>query len=59
VPRNYKELTLLGEFFTLCNLMYRVVSFPLNFTNILAQVQFGSRGPADIKILYIFVDEIL
>ena len=46
------------HFFSLCNLMYRTVTVPLNSINILEKEQFGSGGLAEIKILYNIMDEI-
>ena len=40
--------------------MNRTVTVPLNYNNILAQEEFGSgKGLSDVKIQYIFMDEIL
>ena len=54
-----KDLRYWEHFFSVCNVMYRTVSVPLNSTNILAQEQFGSGDLAEIKILYNFMDDIL
>jgi len=60
VPGNYRGLLCYWEHFvSLCNLMYRTVTVPLNSINILAQQQFGSGGLAEVKILYNFMDEIV
>ena len=57
---NYTGLSCYWEhFFSLCNLMYRTETVPLNSINILAQEQFGSGGQAEVKILYNFMGKIL
>jgi hypothetical protein len=40
--------------------LYRAVTVPLNYNNILEQGQFGSgKGLSDVKIQYNFMGEIL
>jgi len=45
-----QDLCYWEHFFSLCNLMYRTVTVPLNSINILAQEQFGSGGLAEVNL---------
>ena len=60
MPGNYGGLSCYWDhFFSLCNLMYRTETDPLNSINILAQENFGPGGQAEANILHKFMDKIL